>query len=75
MKYFFLLIGLLVSLTVGTILIGRQLIIAKEAAIKSEIQSKLLVNKLLEVQVLQKTAKDNSANTVIIKKSSLEIKN
>jgi hypothetical protein len=75
MKYFFLLTGLLVSLTVGTILIGRQLIIAKEAAIKSEIQSKLLANKLLEVQVLQKTAKDNSANTVIIKKSSLEIRN
>lgn len=70
MKYLFFLSGLLISLTIGVVLTGQQLIAAKSEAIKSEIQAKLVATKLAEAQALQESEKNKAANTVIIKKSN-----
>lgn len=66
MRYFFFLTGLLVSLTIGTILIGQQIITAKEVAIKSELEAKLLALKLSQAQTLQRIEKEKAANVIII---------
>jgi hypothetical protein len=62
MKNYIVLTGFLMGLAIGSIIVGQQLISAYEGAINSEVRSKLIQNRLDQIEAAKKTVSTENIN-------------
>ena len=71
-KNYIVLTGFLIGIMVGVILVGRQITIAYEEAIYSDLQAKLLEIKASEAEMLKKVGEIKGANLNVTPTTSKE---